>query len=184
MSGLVERAKYFALNIHGNQHRLNKARTLLVKHLEEVVLLVKCSGGSEIEIAAAWLHDVIEDTSVTLDEVIDHFDEEVANIVDGLTDLPEFKSLHTLERKTAQAKRICYLNDSVKRVKLADQISNVRSVADDPPVHWNAQKCLDYVNGAEMIAWECKDVSGRLFGLFCRAHTDALVNIRAKERME
>lgn len=184
MSALVERAKAFATEAHKGQTRFNKAKTPLAIHLEVVTSLVEWSGGSEVEIAAAWLHDVVEDTSVTLAEVAANFGTEVAAIVDGLTDPPKFSALYTLERKAAQARRVSDESDSVKRVKLADQISNVRSVADDPPVHWDAQKCLDYINGAEMIAWECKDTSGRLFGLFCRAHADALVHIRTEERAE
>jgi len=136
--------------------------------------LVVASGGSEEEIAAAWLHDVVEDTSRSLEDIRDNFGEEVASIVHGLTDPPEFNGMHTFERKAAQARRVSDESDSVKRVKIADQISNVRSVAVDPPVKWDSKKCLDYANGAELVVWECKDASGRLFGLFCRAHTDAV----------
>ena len=174
MGELVERAKAFALEAHKGQTRLNKDKTPLATHIEEVVSLVAEFGGSEAEIAAAWLHDVVEDTPVTLEEIAANFGNEVAMIVDGLTDPPGFNRMHTFERKTAQARRVSGESDSVKRVKLADQISNVRSVAVDPPVKWDPKKCIDYANGAELIAWECKDVSGRLFGLFCRAHTAAL----------
>ncbi|OGN03298.1 MAG: hypothetical protein A2655_00510 [Candidatus Yanofskybacteria bacterium RIFCSPHIGHO2_01_FULL_43_42] len=174
VSELVERAKAFALEAHKGQKRLNREETPLATHLEEVVSLVEWSGGNETEIAAAWLHDVVEDTPVTLAEVAANFGNEVASIVDGLTDPPEFKNLHTLERKIAQAARIYTEIDSVKRVKLADQISNVRSVVVDPPIRWDAQKCLDYVRGAEMIAWECKDASGCLYGKFLNAYNDAI----------
>ncbi|MBI2068531.1 MAG: HD domain-containing protein [Candidatus Yanofskybacteria bacterium] len=173
MSERVERARCFATNAHQGQTRYNKAKMPLAVHLEEVASLVKESGGSEVEIAVAWLHDVVEDTPVTLADIVEHFGDEVANIVDGLTDPPGCDGI-ILECKVAQARRVSTESDSVKRVKLADQISNVRLVAVDPPVHWDSQKCLDYANGAKLVVWECKDASGRLFGLFCRAYADAI----------
>ena len=174
MSELVEKARTFALEVHKDQKRRNRAETPTMEHIEEVALLVEQSGGREIEIAAALLHDVVEDTPWEFQEVHDNFGEEVTKIVFGLTDLPEFKDLRTLERKTAQAQRISTESDSVKRVKLADQISNVRSVAVDPPVHWDVQKCLDYINGAELVAKECRGVSEFLYkrfeAAFLKAH--------------
>ena len=174
MSELVERARVFALEAHKSQKRFNKDKTPLATHIEEVATLVEQSGGNEVEIAAAWLHDVVEDTSRSLENIRDNFGEEVARIVDGLTDPPEFNGMHTLERKIAQARRVSDESDSVKRVKIADQISNVRSVAVDPPVKWDSRKCLAYANGAELVVWECKEASGRLYGLFCRAFDDAV----------
>ncbi len=174
MSELVERARVFAEKAHKGQTRLNKDKLPLVTHLEEVVSLVRESGGSDEELAAAWLHDVVEDTPVLLTEVAKNFGDKVANIVFGLTDPPHFSGLHTLERKTAQAERMRYLSDSVKRVKIADQTSNVRSVAIDPPVKWDTQRCLDYVEGARKIVFECEDVDEFLFGKFCEAYWTAI----------
>lgn len=174
MSELIEQAKAFALNAHKGQTRLNKDKTPLATHLEEVVSLVEWSGGSEVEIAAAWLHDVVEDTKKTIVDIYENFGGEVVSIVHGLTDPPEFNGMHTLERKTAQARRVAGESDSVKRVKLADQISNVRSVAVDPPVHWDAQKCLDYTEGARKIVFECCEVSEMLFAKFSEAYWAAM----------
>ena len=174
MSELVERAKSFAAKAHEGQIRFNKAKTPFVTHLEEVVSLVRESGGNNEELAAAWLHDVIEDTPVLLTEVSKNFGETVASIVFGLTDPPQFSRLHTLERKTAQAERVRFLSDSVKRVKIADQTSNVRLVTTDPSVHWDTQKCLDYIEGARKIVFECQDVSEFLFGKFCEAYWAAI----------
>lgn len=174
MSKLVERAEAFAMKAHEGQTRLNKAKTPLRIHLEEVVSLVRESGGSDEELAAAWLHDVIEDTPVLLTEIARNFGDEVLRIVFGLTDPPGFRNLHTLERKTAQAVNVRFLSDSVKRVKIADQISNVRSVAADSPVNWNRQKCLDYIEGARKIFLECHEVSEFLCRKFCEAYLSAI----------
>jgi guanosine-3',5'-bis(diphosphate) 3'-pyrophosphohydrolase len=174
MSGLVERARVFAIRAHEGQTRQGKGKLPLVTHCEEVVSLVRESGGSDEELAAGWLHDVVEDTSVTIADIAKYFGNRVASIVFGLTDPPWFKELNTLERKTAQAERVRSLSDSVKRVKMADQISNVSSLITDPPLSWDTQKRLDYIEGARKIVFECWDVSQFLFEKFCEAYWAAL----------
>src|SRR3989344_4843848 len=174
MSELVERAKALALEAHKGQNRNNQAETPMMEHVSEVASIIDQSGGSKEEGVAAWLHDVVEDTHSVIQDIFDNFGEEVTSIVFGLTDLPEFRNLHTRERKAAQARRIRCLNDSVKRVKLADQISNVGSVAVDPPVNWSRQQCLYYVEGAWQVAYECRGVSGLLDALFAGAYQAAV----------
>ncbi|MEK9132631.1 MAG: HD domain-containing protein [Patescibacteria group bacterium] len=163
---LVEEAKAFALLAHDGFFRLNKARDPYFIHLEEVARLVEQSGGSNEEIAAAWLHDTVEDTSATIAIIKERFGDMVAVIVDGLTDLPNMTKMPTFERKKLQAKRVRAKSDSVKRVKIADQISNVRSVVIDPPSKWSEQKCKDYVVGAKLIVEECKEASSFLYAEF------------------
>ncbi|OGN03360.1 MAG: hypothetical protein A2651_02680 [Candidatus Yanofskybacteria bacterium RIFCSPHIGHO2_01_FULL_42_12] len=173
MSELVERAKAFALEAHKGQNRNNRAETPMMEHVSEVASLVEQSGGSKEEVVAAWLHDVVEDTHSVIQDIFDNFGEEVTSIVFGLTDLPEFRNLHTRERKAAQARRIRCLNDSVKRVKLADQISNVRSTAVDPPVQWSRQRCFYYIEGARQVIEECLGISSFLEDEFCKAYNAA-----------
>jgi len=171
---LVERARVFALKAHEGIVRPNKAQEPYSTHIKEVAELVEQSGGSQDEIAAAWLHDTIEDTKTTLDDIQREFGETVATIVDGLTDKPDLQGMPTFARKQLQAERVRTKNDSVKQVKIADQTSNVRSVAIDPPVTWDKQKCLDYVNGALVIVEECKTVSPFLYSEFVKAHKEAV----------
>ncbi|MEK7560445.1 MAG: HD domain-containing protein [Patescibacteria group bacterium] len=170
---LVTEAEAFARTVHADQIRPNRAQEPYVAHLQEVAELVRTSGGSDEEVAAAWLHDSVEDTSVTIEEVIARFGEEVANIVDGMTDPPEFDGLPTLERKTRQAERVRVKIFGVKRVKIADQTSNLRSVAVDPPVKWDRQKCLDYIEGARRIAVGCYGISAYLDLEFQKAYRRA-----------
>lgn len=129
---------------------------------------------SDEEIAAAFLHDSVEDTPTTLSEIVELFGAVVGDIVDGLTDPSEFDTLPTLIRKRRQALRIQSKSDSVKRVKIADQTSNLRSVAVDPPVKWNKQKCLDYIEGARLIVMECRGASGFLEIQFDEAYQAAI----------
>src|SRR5580700_10404134 len=114
---LVSKAREFSIKAHNGLFRKNKAHDPYSVHLEEVAILVEQSGGSPEEIAAAWLHDAVEDTDVTLEEIRKQFGDAVADIVDGLTDPLEYKGMPTLERKTLQSKRIHTKSDSIKRVK-------------------------------------------------------------------
>ena len=174
MSKLVEDARFFAAQAHDGQVRENKARQPYMVHPEEVAQLVIESGGSDEEIAAAFLHDSVEDTPTTFADIIERFGATVGAIVEGLTDPPEFNGLPVLMRKTRQAERIRHKSNSVKRVKIADQTSNVRAIAVDPPVKWKRQKCVDYVEGARRIAAECRGVSEFLDFQFDEAYQTAI----------
>ncbi|HVZ76122.1 MAG TPA: HD domain-containing protein [Candidatus Paceibacterota bacterium] len=170
---MVAAAREFAKKAHEGLKRPNKAQDPYWTHLKDVADLVEAAGGTPWEIAAAWLHDTVEDTSTTLEEIRVIFGAEVAHTVDGLTDPPHFTGMPTLERKTLQAQRVVHKDKSVKLVKLADQTSNVRSVTSDPPVDWTPQKCRDYIDGARLIAEECKDASPVLYVEFCKAYKAA-----------
>lgn len=137
-----------------------------IEHLQEVADLVWASGGSEVEIAAAWLHDSVEDTSVTIENIEEQFGKEVAEIVSGLTDLEELKGLSNAERKPKQAERVKNESVSVKRIKISDQISNIRFITTDPKPKWTFEGNRDYVVGAKMIADQCRGISAMLDNLF------------------
>ena len=173
-SALIKNAFLFAVEFHGDQIRNNKAKEPYVHHLEEVADLVEKAGGTDKEIAAAWLHDSIEDTRATLDYIVRYFGQSIGDCVLGLTDPPEFSELEfCFERKKAQAERIKTKSLSVKVVKIADQTSNLRCVVIDPPVSWDKKKCIDYIKGARLIVNECSNVSKYLEQEFEKAYKDA-----------
>lgn len=125
-------------------------------HISEVASLVEEQGGTDEMIAAAWLHDVVEDTDVTLEQVGDWFGTAVRELVDGLTDPDEFASMPLERRKRAQAERIRHLSDDVKRIKLCDQLSNARRMLEKPPVDWAEDMQWTYIEGARAITLECR----------------------------
>jgi (p)ppGpp synthase/HD superfamily hydrolase len=136
------------------------------EHLQEVADLVWASSGSDIEIVAAYLHDIVEDTPVKIEEIEQMFGKEVADIVGSLTDPEESKNLPTLERKIKQAIRVKNESEKVKKIKLADQISNIRFVTTDPTPDWSFEGNQNYVRGAKLIADNCKGVSTLLDEIF------------------
>ncbi len=166
-------AEEFARKAHTNDHvgkTINGVTRPRTVHLQEVADLVWASGGTDVEIAAAWLHDTIEDTPTSLHDIETAFGAEIANIVEGLTDLPEFKDMPTNERKKKQAERVKSESDSIKRVKIADQTSNVRLVVTDPLLDWPPENNPAYIIGAKQIVDACKGVSPMLEEAFDREY--------------
>ncbi len=152
---LIEQAEMLARAAHAGMCRPNRARQPCVEHLAEVASLVERAGGSVEAVAAVWLHDIVEDTGLTLIDIRQRFGVRIHNLVDGLTDPPDFADLPLAERKPAQARRLRTRCSQTRLVKLADQYSNVRSVLTDPPVDWDEAKCRQYIQGASGIAHVC-----------------------------
>ncbi len=172
----VVSARKFARDVHKDEFLVTVQgdHRPKMEHLQEVADLVWASGGSETEIAAAWLHDSVEDTPTTIKDIEEKFGKEIADIVDGLTDPVNFASLPTDERKRLQAERVRNKSVNVKRVKLADQTSNVRLFSTDPKATWTLEKKRVYVIGAKQIADECKGVSPVLDELFNKEYEQAV----------
>lgn len=145
-----------------------------IEHLQEVADLVWVAGGTEIEIASAWLHDIIEDTETQIEDIEDTFGKEVSSIIYGLTDSKELNSLPELERKQKQAERVSTENDSVKKIKLADQISNVHLRITDPAHNWSFDNNRNYILGAKLIADKCRGINPLLDTMFMTEYTKAV----------
>lgn len=164
----INRAQEFARNAH--QHisgiSITGVKKPQIHHIQEVADLVWISGGTEDEIIAAWLHDTVEDTDTTLEDIKNHFGEEVTKIVEGLTDYSHFKDLPLQERKALQAERLRTESPSVHRVKIADQTSNIKGLVIDPTSSMTHEECYYYVCGAKLLVDECREISSLLNGLF------------------
>jgi (p)ppGpp synthase/HD superfamily hydrolase len=135
-------------------------------HLQEVADLVWVSGGSDEEIVAAWLHDTVEDTDVTIEEIEKHFGPKVATMVNELSDTERWQDVPEAdrpnwqkERKQRQAAKMKTKSDSVKRIKMADQISNIVATSRDRVVSLSEEEAENYIRGAYLVASACKGVS-------------------------
>ncbi len=176
---LVTKARELASQLHKGQVHNDGFKTPYIFHLEEVAELVKESGGSEEEIAAAWLHDSVEDTQITIEEIREKFGSEVAFIVSNLTDLPDWILLSQKERKARQAVRVMKASSGIKRVKLADQTSNVKIVGKGTMVDFSLETHFMYIEGARQIAEACKGISPYLDTLFINRYKNARKNLNA-----
>jgi guanosine-3',5'-bis(diphosphate) 3'-pyrophosphohydrolase len=114
-------------------------------------------------ICAALLHDTVEDTDTTPEELEREFGEEIRDIVMDVTD---DKTLGKAARKQRQIEHAAHISDQAKRVKLADKISNLRDVASNPPVDWDLQRRQEYFDWAKAVIDQLRGVHGPLETLF------------------
>lgn len=148
MTDLTARAREFARAAHDGQTRKGAAQEPYFVHLEEVAAFAEAHGGSAVAIAAAWLHDTVEDCGVTPAEITALFGAAVAGVVAELTD---DKSLPKPERKRLQLAHAPLRSPEAALVKIGDKVSNVRAIGVSPPVHWDAARCHAYVDWAEQV---------------------------------
>lgn len=149
MNDLISRAERFARVCHEGQFRKGKAKEPYVNHLEEVAKLTERWGGGENAIAAAWLHDTVEDCPPTsLADLASLFGDEIAGIVAELTD---DKSLPKAERKTKQLENASHKSNDASLVKLADKTSNVGAIGKSPPADWSLERRLAYISWANEV---------------------------------
>ncbi len=132
MSNLVNKAREFAREKHAAQLRRYTEQPYFV-HLEEVAALVERTGLSENAIAAALLHDVVEDQGVPIEAICANFNPDVSLMVLDLTDIPAGKGLNRAERKTVDAHRLSRASADTQSIKCADLISNTSSIVQHDP---------------------------------------------------
>lgn len=145
---LITRARAFAAQAHEGQFRKGAAQEPYITHLEEVANLVASFGGAEEVVAAAWLHDTVEDCGVSLATVEARFGPAVAAMVAEVTD---DKSLPKAERKAAQVRNAPGKSPGAALIKICDKISNVRAVANSPALHWDKARQYAYLDWAETV---------------------------------
>lgn len=143
-------ALYFATMKHSTQKRKNKAQSPYINHPIEVAHLLLTVGKIEDTntIIAALLHDTLEDTQTTSEEIQEKFGADVLDIVQQVTD---DKTLPKPERKRLQIVHAPTLRKEAKLVKLGDKISNVQSIYDDPPFFWDSQRRKEYIIWANAV---------------------------------
>ena len=178
----VLRAADAAARWHVHQQRKGAAATPYINHLLEVATLVATAteGKDPDLVIAALLRDSIEDQEVPRQIIARTFGEEVAKLVEEVTD---DKSLDKQERKRLQVEKAHLKSDRAKILKLADKISNLRDIAANPPCGWSVKRRLDYVRWARKVADGLKGVSPRLEDEFERAVGDAEAAIAPRQHL-
>jgi (p)ppGpp synthase/HD superfamily hydrolase len=142
--------------------------------LEVAHLVAAADPGNTDLILAALLHDAIEDQQKTREEISALFGNHVAGVVMEVTD---DKSLPKPERKRLQIETASKKSRDAKLIKIADKISNLRSVAKSPPPHWPDQRRREYVDWASKVVAEVAGISAWLDQQFDEAKTLALRSI-------
>lgn len=126
---VVERARVFATAAHAAVAQLRKyTNEPYIVHPAEVASIVATVPHTEEMLAAAWLHDVVEDTGVTLETVRAEFGDKVAELVGWLTDVSRPDHGNRAARKAVDRAHSAAAPAEAQTVKLADLISNTRSI--------------------------------------------------------
>lgn len=160
--GLLFRALTFASEKHQHQRRKDAEARPYINHPIAVATILANEGGitSPEILAAAILHDTIEDTETCREELAGLFGEKIAAIVTEVTD---DKSLPKIERKQLQIAHGPTLSDEVK---LADKISNLRDIAASPPANWAPARKLEYCHWADRVVAGIRGQNARLDAVF------------------
>jgi hypothetical protein len=130
MNNLIESARTFATSAHqriGQQRKYNNLPYDV--HLHAVAKLVASVTDDPEMIAAAWLHDTVEDTPATLDDIAENFGAAVAELVESLTDVSMPSDGNRVIRKSIDREHSAQASARAKTVKLADLIDNCKDIA-------------------------------------------------------
>ena len=155
---LIARAWNFSAERHAKQKRKGEAQEPYVNHLAEVAELVAMAteGRDANLVAAAVLHDTVEDTATLPSELASIFNSDIAGLVAEVTD---DKKLAKEERKRRQVGLAATKTDRAKILKLADKTSNLRSLAKSPPADWSMQRQREYLDWATAVSQGLRGVS-------------------------
>ena len=150
---LLVRAIAFAAEKHSSQRRKDAAESPYINHPIALVDVLANEGNvTDIEtLCAAALHDTIEDTATTADELKSIFGEKITTIVLELTD---DKSLPKHVRKEKQIEHAPHCSPEAKVVKIVDKICNLRNILAAPPADWSVERKREY------FEWAAKVVNG------------------------
>jgi len=126
---LVECARCFAIAAHESiQQRRKYTGEPYWYRSQRVAELVESVNGTQEQIAAAWLHDVVEDTGVTIEVIRDMFGETVAEYVDDLTNVSKPSDGDRATRKNIDKEHTATASPEAKTIKLADVIDNTNDI--------------------------------------------------------
>lgn len=166
---LVLKALAFSAHKHRDQRRKDPQASPYINHPIALASVLRNEGGvrDETVICAALLHDTLEDTQTTPEELQQEFGRRICNIVLEVTD---DKRLKKEERKRLQIVHAPRLSRGAKLVKLADKICNIRDVATTPPAGWELARRQQYFDWAKQVVDGLRGVHSRLERTFDEAY--------------
>lgn len=159
--GLILKAAQFAAHKHKNQRRKDASASPYINHPLALASTLREEGQVKdaIVLAAALLHDTIEDTETDYEELRGQFGDDVAEIVAEVTDT---KWLQKASRKRLQISKAARASSGAKLVKLADKISNLRDIIASPPADWSAERKREYFDWAKQVVDQIRGENARL----------------------
>jgi GTP diphosphokinase / guanosine-3',5'-bis(diphosphate) 3'-diphosphatase len=166
--GRVLEAALFAAVKHRRQRRKDPEATPYINHPLKLAATLWNAGIRDVDVlAAALLHDTVEDTRTSSAELRRTFGRRVAAIVAEVTDN---KRLHKKTRKRLQVEHAPHLSREAKLVKLADKISNLNDLARAPPPGWTLARRREYFDWSRAVVAGLRGTNARLERAFDRAY--------------
>ena len=152
---LISEAAELAARRHNGMARKGRGNEPYINHLAEVAnLLATATDGADAElVAAGWLHDTIEDTDTTREELAEKFSDRVASLVVECTD---DMSLPKAERRHRQVIDAPKKSAGAKLIKIADKISNIGARIHAGPSAEERADLIDYTDWAEQVVAGCR----------------------------
>lgn len=162
---LILSAAHFSAEKHRRQRRKDVDASPYINHPLALAKVLSNEGGVQdaATLCAALLHDTLEDTQTTAQELEEHFGAEIAAIVMEVTD---DKDLDKAVRKQLQIEHAAKISPKAKLVKLADKISNLRDIASSPPADWDLPRKQAYFNWAKQVVDQLRGVNPKLEAVF------------------
>src|ERR1017187_2539883 len=148
----------FAAEKHRRQQRKDAAASPYINHPIAVATALAVEGGvtDDVILLAACLHDTVEDTETTFEELEETFGTEVSNLARNVTD---DKSLDKAIRKQLQIEHAAKSSDKVKQIKIADKICNIRDITNCPPQDWSIKRRTEYLDWSQEVVSGCRGVN-------------------------
>ena len=158
---LILKAAHFSAQKHSTQRRKDENASPYINHPISVALAIAQIGGVDDPeiLAAALLHDTLEDTETTPEELEDEFGKKVCEYVLDVTD---DKTLPKDERKRRQIEHAKKISNGAALIKLGDKISNVTDVINNPPEDWDNNRRKEYLDWAEKVIENCPKVNDKM----------------------
>lgn len=162
---ILVKALAFASRKHSHQRRKDADESPYINHPISLIsiLVIEAQIHDPDVLCGALLHDTIEDTETTTEELTEIFGGAIATVVSEVTD---DKSLPKQERKRRQIDHAPHLSPNARLVKCADKIANLRDVADNPPADWPIDRRRDYFDLAKDVVDGMPDLPAQLRALF------------------
>jgi guanosine-3',5'-bis(diphosphate) 3'-pyrophosphohydrolase len=158
---LILKAAEFAARKHRDQRRKDQAASPYINH--PIALAEILSGDGQVRsadvLAAALLHDTLEDTETTSTELTAAFGPKIARIVEEVSD---DKRLPKQKRKELQVLHAAHISKSAKLIKLADKIANLADIISSPPAGWSLQRKREYFDWAKRVIDQVRGTNAKL----------------------
>lgn len=171
----IFKAISFAAEKHKQQVRKG-TKSPYINHPIELVYLITNVGCvyDSNTLSIAVLHDTIEDTNTTFEELVQEFSFEIAQ---GVLDCSDDKSLPKSIRKKYQIEHSMDKSKNVQIVKIADKISNIKGISQNPPSDWSKERTISFLVWSLKVVESIKESNILLFNYFCEVYEQEMENL-------